>query len=320
MKVALVLVVLCAATASAQLFSESAYQRLFSQWVAEHSKAYDSTKELFVRYENFKVNLDIITDTNAKNLSYTFGTNQFTDLTVEEFSDLQKYRSEAGVPEEIPAPNSGVPDALDWVNNGKVVGIKNQGGCGSCWAFASASAIESNTATAGKGLVSLSEQELVDCARDGASGCGGGGNIPAFKYAIKKGGLATEAAYPYTAKDGQCRSVASAPSSRISRYTETNGEGNILNMIQAGPVSIGLSAGNSFFQNYKSGILDGAGCPTNRDHAVVIVGYGRDAPTGKNFWRVRNSWGTGWGAGGYVWMRRGVNLCAVESDASQPHV
>merc|ERR1712087_1096434 len=200
-----------------------------------------------------------------------------------------------------------VPTAIDWTdNNGNyVTPVKNQGQCGSCWSFSTTGAIESRTAIAnkqtGNDIVTLSEQELVDCSGSyGNQGCNGGLMDDAFKYIQKAQGLCSEQENPYTAKDGTC--VASSCGTRydaISSYSDVTPDSfaSMEEAVAQGPVSIAIEANQLAFQFYSSGVFTG-NCGTQLDHGVLAVGYGVDGS--QKYWKVKNSWGASWGMNGYI--------------------
>ena len=180
--------------------------------------------------------------------------------------------------------------------------VKNQGSCGSCWAFAANAVQESTMNIRGQGLPNLSEQDLVDCSRGyGNQGCNGGWYYHAWDYVKAKGGLSSESAYPYTGKDGTCKSV-SRPH-KITGYSKvTAADANIETAINDVPVAVAVDASN--WSSYKSGIF--SNCATSINHAVTAVGY-----VSGSHWLIRNSWGTTWGESGYMRLRMGANTCGV---------
>lgn len=202
--------------------------------------------------------------------------------------------------------------------------IKNQQQCGSCWAFSTTGSVEAQHALKTGKLVSLSEQNLVDCSgQEGNSGCEGGLMTQGFQYIIDNKGIDTEASYPYTAEDGTCQFNASNIGATIKSFTELpHGDEKALQnaVSKVGPISIGIDASNDSFQSYTDGIYDEPNCSsTQLDHGVLIVGYGTE--NGKDYWLVKNSWGTVWGIKGFIKMSRNAkNQCGVATDASYPIV
>jgi len=318
--------ILCAiaCVSAIPVLKESEYQFLFTRFVAEHNKQYISN-EFFNRYNIFKSNVDYIRSENQKNHSYELGMNQFGDLTQNEFKTqiVGGCFVGASAAVETAAPvNIRDPKDVDWAAQGKVQNVKNQGQCGSCWAFSAIGALESAWAIKQGGNVpDQSEQQLVDCAgAEGNQGCNGGLMNQAFDYLIKFGGSQPTTTYPYTARDGSCKADKSKVSVTISSHKELAANENALgDAIQDGPVSVAIEADQSIFQFYKSGILDG-NCGKNLDHGVLAVGYKSDAQ--KGYWIVKNSWGMSWGNKGYVWIRAFKNMCGINGNGwnSQPSI
>jgi cathepsin L len=289
----------------------------------QYDKSY-TPEEFFYRYNTFKANYDFVEKHNAGNNTWTVELNKFADLTTGEFKNIYLgYKPELSRQArhitlndvKVGAYPSG---SLDWVAKGAVTGVKDQGQCGSCWAFSSTGSIEGAVQLKYGHLTSLSEQELVDCAGTyGNSGCNGGLMDNAFKY-VEANGLCTESAYPYTAKDGTCKktSCTMSTNSKITGYKDVTHTENALGAaVDITPVSIAIEADQSGFQLYKSGVFCGV-CGQNLDHGVLLVGYGTDS--GSDYWKVKNSWGTSWGEQGYIRMCRNKNECGLSDEPSYP--
>jgi len=265
------------------------------------------------------------------------GVNQFADLTNAEYQDiylgLNRKNKQAPSKQERKVVKytadevADVPASWDWREHGYTVPVKDQGQCGSCWAFSATSAMEFAHFNVTNNLLSLSEQLCVDCVDGGADTCDIGGEMhDCYLQVIKEGGDELESAYPYTATSGnKCGFSASKSVATFSSYANvTSGDENAL-LVAASQrvVSIGIDASSPMFQLYKSGVYKPLMCKNQwneLDHGVAVVGYGNDA-TGGDYWIVRNSWADVWGNEGYIWMsRNNNNQCGVATDATYPLV
>jgi hypothetical protein len=321
MKVAILLLSAVCALASVE---ESVYQDAFIQWMVKFDKSY-APEEFFYKYGVFKTNFDFVAAHNAGNHTWEVELNKFADLTSAEFKiTYNGYKPELRRGERKPVHTladlriGAYPSgSLDWTSKGAVTGVKDQGQCGSCWAFSSTGSIEGAVYLKYGHLTSLSEQQLVDCSNSyGNAGCNGGLMDSAFKY-VEANGLCQESAYPYTAKNGQCKSTSCTAStnSKLSGYKDVTHTENALGAaVDITPVSIAIEADQSGFQLYKSGVFCGT-CGTNLDHGVLAVGYGTD---GSDYWKVKNSWGTSWGEAGYIRICRNENKCGLSNEPSYP--
>ncbi|XP_062520526.1 procathepsin L-like [Corticium candelabrum] len=302
-------------------------------WKTENNKVYTSDEEERYRYSVWKDNLQYVTEQN-KILAFELGMNYLADMTHEEYVEtLLGYRGSARnssrsvlvVHEELQQ----LPTEVDWRTKGYVTEIKNQGACGSCWAFSATGSLEGQHFKKTGELVSLSEQNLMDCSqREGNQGCKGGLMDNAFKYVEKNKGIDTEASYPYKAKDEvKCHFKLADVGATCSGFTDIpKDDENALQEAVAtiGPISVAIDASHRSFQLYRNGIYYEPKCSEKRlDHGVLAVGYGSEGGDGGegDYWLVKNSWGKHWGMQGYVHMSRNrENNCGIATAASYPHV
>jgi C1A family cysteine protease len=243
------------------------------------------------------------------------GVNQFADLTNEEYRTMYMSRYNRTTERNTAWLDAPEADSVDWRSKGAVTPVKNQGQCGSCWSFSTTGSTEGAHAIASGTLVSLSEQQLMDCStKYGNQGCNGGLMDNAFKYIVANGGLDTEEDYSYTARDGLCNKEKEAKKVvSITGFKDVpqDNEDQLAAAVATGPVSVAIEADQQGFQLYKSGVFSGA-CGTQLDHGVLVVGYTAD------YWIVKNSWGATWGEEGYINMKRGASKAGICGIAMQP--
>jgi len=275
------------------------------------------------RYNVFKGWMDFVDSWDAEARGFTVGINKFCDLSSEEFVSL--YNGVRIEKEYVEPKQSRVGgDTVNWVNKGAVTGVKNQGQCGSCWSFSATGSMEGAKFLATGNLVSLSEQNLIDCSTSqGNQGCNGGLMDDAFQYVISNGGLDTEDSYPYTATGpNQCQYNPSNSAETLSSFTDVSqgDEGALQTACDQQPVSVAIDASQPSFQTYSGGVYYEPNCSsTSLDHGVLVVGYGTDDASGSAYWLVKNSWGTDWGMNGYIEMSRNQNNnCGIATAASYP--
>ena len=271
------------------------------------------------RLDVFKKSLNFINGQNTQQLTFTVALNPTADWTHEEYRRLLGYRRPANA-EYRPyyMDTNGVPESLDWRENGAVNAIKNQGNCGSCWAFSAVAALEGAHAITSGNLLSLSEQQLVDCSTSfGNEGCNGGFMDSAFQY-VEQSALETETDYPYRGSDNKCSFVESKGQVKASTFHDVpqNSTKDLKAAVSKGPVAVAIEADSMWFQFYWGGIFD-HNCGTDLDHGVAVVGYGKENE--KEYWIVRNSWGS-WGENGYIRiaMVEGPGMCGIQMEASWP--
>jgi cathepsin L len=302
------------------LVCASDFKREFLNWRQQYNKHYSTPVELHHRFQVFKDNLLWIEQFNQEAHTFTVGANQFADLTLDEFVNLYLHPTRNITDPLVYEPSLPTADTVDWRTKGAVTPVKDQGQCGSCWAFSATGAMEGQKVVAGGQLVSISEQQLVDCSRAyGNMGCNGGTQDGAFKYAIANG-MEKETDYPYRAVDGTCRYDKSKVVTHITGYHDTvrASEADLVKSIDGQPVSVDIDASHTSFQLYKSGIYYEPRCSSYQlDHAVLAVGYGTESAG--DYYIVKNSWGLTWGTQGYILMSRNKsNNCGIATSPSYP--
>jgi C1A family cysteine protease len=311
--------------------SETELRAMYESWLVKHGKSYNALGEKERRFEIFKDNLKFIDEHNSEeNRSYKVGLNRFADLTNEEYRSMY-LGVKGGSRVRVQKPKKSdryvtrvgeeLPDSVDWREKGAVVDVKDQGSCGSCWAFSTIAAVEGINKIVTGDLISLSEQELVDCDTSYNEGCNGGLMDYAFEFIINNGGIDSEEDYPYKARDSRCDQYRkNAKVVTIDDYEDVpeNDEKALQKAVANQPVSVAIEGSGMAFQFYDSGVFTGR-CGTALDHGVTAVGYGTE--NGIDYWIVKNSWGADWGEGGYIRMERNVprgGKCGIAVEPSYP--
>jgi len=303
------LVLLLAAAAMASTATEWAKFKL------QHEKVY-SGEEDNTRMNIWNKNVKMVAKHNSEKHSYTMAINRFSDWTEEEFNNFLGYQARAERSTGKTFENVKTPETVDFRDEGKVTPPKDQGQCGSCWAFSATGALEGLWAKEMGELVSMSEQQLMDC---GQGGCNGGHMINGWNHVAQAGGIQSEETYPYKHKDGHCQEDNSMFVAHCGGYEEVSPNESAMEsaLVEIGyPISIGVHAGSSF-QHYHSGVYDDTHCKNGQlNHAILVVGY--DKSGSEPYWIVKNSWGGSWGDHGYINMKMGVNTCGMKADPCYP--
>jgi cathepsin F/cysteine peptidase B len=321
----------------AQTKSTDADWTQFVQFVADYNRTYSTTEEAALRLQNFKDTLTRSAQLMKENPEAQFGVNKFADMSTAEFRS--KYLMPVNITEKYkpkttkkwtPQTRDGTPitlsddlitaaTSMDWSANGHTTPVKDQGQCGSCWAFSATEVVESANIFAGVGKSTgpiLGPEEIVDCDRS-MSGCNGGDPRQALDWVTSTGGLEMESSYPYTAgqsgRSGSCKFNKGLVKETVTGGSVDVSDGNeaaLAAFLQSqGPPSVCVDA--SSWQSYTGGVMSSCGC--NIDHAVQAVGINADFA---NSYKIRNSWNTDWGVKGYIYLKTGQNTCCVAHEVS----
>ena len=300
------------------LFNNTDYKD-YNNYINKYNKTFNKTNYLI-----FKENIDYINYINNKNLSFNLDINQFTDIQTA--LNMKNFILKKECYNCFYGEKTEVNKNVDWRKRGVVTNVKNQGDCGSCWAFSSTGSIEGINAIKYNKLYNASEQQLIDCStREGNKGCQGGLMDNAFKYVIQNKGLCSENDYSYKQEESFCKSFRCNNIVNIDDYSDIkpNDENILMKAVSQQPVSVAIQANLSSFKFYKSGIYQDDECGDQLDHGVLIVGYGKDDLTDLDYWIVKNSWTSNWGENGYIRILRNYKksvsgMCGIALQPSIP--
>lgn len=297
-------------------------ERSFLSWMRTTNQLFTGD-EYNLRLGIWLANLRAVQAHNAAGHSFKLTMNKFAALTPAEYRSLLGLRKTVAIARGTRRTSKSNAESLDWRDKGAVTDVKDQGGCGSCWAFSTICSIEGTWAAKKGELVSMSESNLVDCDTYD-EGCNGGFMFMALEYIVnfQNGKVMTEADYPYKASARKCAYDDSKALWRVARYVNVTAgsEDDLQSKVEDyGPVAVAIDASHFSFQLYWGGIYDEPWCsPGNLDHGVGCVGFGVEGVT--PYWIVKNSWGSWWGESGYIRMIRKDNQCGIATMSSVPIV
>ncbi|XP_062715733.1 procathepsin L-like [Aedes albopictus] len=305
----------------------------WTSFKGRHRKRYNGTEE-HRRRGNFNSNKARIDSHNKRHdhggASFRLGVNEFSDMSPEEFAQTMNGFKPSGAADQSPrqaraaAPTTTSVTSIDWRTLGAVTPVKAQGRCGSCYSFASMGALESHNFIKTGKLVTLSEQNIIDCTiAYGNYGCNGGSMATVYKYVKANSGVDTGASYPYKgAVSNSCEFNPANIGASITDYVLVPKNEAALQAAVAtiGPVSVAIDTSLPSFQLYKSGIYYDPLCSSTKvTHGMLVVGFGTE--NGTDYWLIKNSYGASWGEQGYLRLARNKNNhCGVASYASYPIV
>lgn len=298
-------------------------EKSFISWMRSVNQYYTG-EEYQIRFGIFMANSRFVREHNAANKKFTVALNKFAAYTPAEYKSLLGYKKNNEKITAVKTQRRTNSDSVDWRDKGVVNVIKDQGLCGSCWAFSAVQAAESANAISTGTLLSFSEQNLVDCCHSGCAGCSGGLMTQAYKYIISEqnGHFNLEDDYKYTATEETCQFNKYSQVGSVSSYVNVvkDDENDLAAKVETyGPIAVAVDASHVSFQTYSTGIYDERACsPGNINHAVGCVGFG--SQDGTKYWIVRNSWGAAWGESGYMKMIWENNRCGIASRATVPFV
>nr|A1KXI0.1 RecName: Full=Cysteine protease; AltName: Allergen=Blo t 1; Flags: Precursor [Blomia tropicalis]AAQ24541.1 Blo t 1 allergen [Blomia tropicalis] len=301
--------------------------KTFEQFKKVFGKVYRNAEEEARREHHFKEQLKWVEEHNGID-GVEYAINEYSDMSEQEFSFHLSggglnftYMKMEAAKEPLINTYGSLPQNFDWRQKARLTRIRQQGSCGSCWAFAAAGVAESLYSIQKQQSIELSEQELVDCTYNRydssyqCNGCGSGYSTEAFKYMIRTG-LVEEENYPYNMRTQWCNPDVEGQRYHVSGYQQlryqSSDEDVMYTIQQHGPVVIYMHGSNNYFRNLGNGVLRGVAYnDAYTDHAVILVGWG--TVQGVDYWIIRNSWGTGWGNGGYGYVERGHNSLGINN-------
>jgi len=341
-----VLVLACVGLAAA-MHHDDATAHKFASWMNKYDKSYDSEAEFEHAFHNFMASIERVKANNKRTGKHYYGLTKFSDLSPAEFkrtylradhtSTAARDRVERTAHRVAPKLSTkDLPPTLDWrTNDAAVTPVKDQGQCGSCWAFSATENIESMSGMKTGKPVILSPEQIVDCDQGrGDQGCGGGDTPTAFEYVTAAGGIELDSVYPYSAGGGQagsCQFDKSQVVVQIANFTwaikpcanqcdNQDPEAVRAQLDKVGPLAICVYA--QTWQDYQGGIFDDSTCVhgyQQLDHCVQLVGYDWSKP-GQEYWIVRNSWNAGWGEAGYINIAMAGNICGVMDEVNYANI
>ncbi|KAH9508777.1 hypothetical protein Btru_050025 [Bulinus truncatus] len=320
--------------------------KVFEEWKQTYGYEYENDWDDEHRFKIFQQNLAEIESHNrkyhAKQSTFYMGLNQFSAMTKDEFlrytrqgryslrshnevkvgqGRLANFKCEDADELKPMSPGVDLPKTVNWTEQGYVTPVKDQGQCGSCWAFSATGAVEGAYYAAHEELVSFSEQQIIDCChREDCNACHSGDQEAAYATVYDEGGIETEESYPYRERKGRCRFNKTDAVGHIKSCKKIHPPGDELELQRAsatlGPISVSVDASN--FHLYEGGVFNDTDCSTeDLDHAVLLTGYGTDPESKLPYWMIKNSWSQNWGCHGYIYLlRNNNNMCGIATDAS----